>query len=177
VQIRDLLKLEFEKEIGITSSLIRCIPEDKLKWKPVPKSWNLQERISHLADIPAWLPWTVECSELDLASKKNAPYVPLAVSAAHAQELLHSNAKAALDKLASLTESAFSDVWTLRNGPKVLYTGTAYFVIREFVINHLVHHRGQLSLCLRLLDLPLPPIYSSVAETLDLEKKNSLGIE
>jgi uncharacterized damage-inducible protein DinB len=172
VQLRDLLILEFNKEIGITSSIIGCFLDDHLKWKPIQQGWSLQERLSHLVNIPLWLPWAVEASELEKVSKKVANKIPVVDSVSQAQGLLRANAQVASDKLATLEDSTLGDIWTLRAGPIMHYSGTTYFLIKEFVINHMVHHRGQLSLCLRMLGLPLAPIYMSVADVEELIKTN-----
>lgn len=166
--IRDSLLPELEQEIKITRSLVASMPDSKLDWRPHPKSQSLGELASHLVNIPNWLPLTMDTFELDVAAATDWK-TPQITSAAHALEILDANAGAAKTKLLSLTDGAFSDSWTMRAGPQVFFTCNKLDVIREYVIKHSVHHRGQLSVYLRLLDVPLPQIYGPTADMKEMK--------
>jgi uncharacterized damage-inducible protein DinB len=160
--IRDLLLPEFDQEIETLRALIATAPDASLDWGPHPKSYTLRMLISHLANIPGWLPMTLDTAELDFATQDFK--TPQVESVAHALQSLGANAAAAREKLRAATDGAINEIWTMRAGPQIFFSDTKYVVIRGFVINHLVHHRGQLSVYLRLLDVPLPKIYGPTAD-------------
>jgi uncharacterized damage-inducible protein DinB len=162
--IRDLLLPEFDQEVATLRSLVASMPDASLDWKPHPKSFSLRELASHLVNIPSWLPMTMDTSELDFGAQPDVKTHQID-STAHALELLGAAVGAAREKLLAATDQGINETWTLRAGPHVLFTGAKYDVIRAYVINHLVHHRGQLSVYLRLLDVPLEKIYGPTADS------------
>jgi uncharacterized damage-inducible protein DinB len=142
-----------------TRRLLERVPTDKGTWKPHPKSFAL----GHLAQLVSWMPgWvtnTLRETSLDLA--RAAPY-----SFESTDTLLREfdrNVREARDAIASATDADLTVPWSLRYGDQVLFTAPRGPVVRTH-INHLIHHRGQLTVYLRLVDVPLPPIYGPTAD-------------
>ncbi|MCL1892625.1 MAG: DinB family protein [Holophagaceae bacterium] len=161
--IRDWLLPELEQEIKITRSLVASAPDPKLDWRPHQKSFSLRELTSHLVNIPAWVPMTLDTPVLDFAAQSEWK-TPQANSTEEALGILDANASATFSKLSVATDEAFLEPWTMKNGTQVFFTIPKLAVIKEYVIKHSVHHRGQLSVYLRLLDVPLPQVYGPTAD-------------
>jgi uncharacterized damage-inducible protein DinB len=157
----DMLLAEFDHEMATTTRVLERVPEDKLAWKPHPKSFSLGQLAQHVATIPMWGSMTLQQSELDLAGSDPLPTV---TSRADLLGLLDGYAKAARAELAQRTDADLMAPWTLKNGGHTIFTMPKVSVLRSFVLNHLVHHRGQLSLYLRMLDVPVPSIYGPSAD-------------
>lgn len=150
---------EFEQEMATTRRLLERVPTEKGPWKPHPKSFAL----GHLAQLVAWMPgWianTVRQSALDLAT---APKYSFESTATLLREF-DANVAAAREALAASQDADYSMSWSLKHGERVLFTAPRGTVVRTH-INHLIHHRGQLTVYLRLNDVPLPPIYGPTAD-------------
>ena len=159
--IADALVPEFDHEMTTTRKLLERVPEEKFDWKPHAKSFSLGALATHLANLPWWGSETLEKSEIDVGSS------PTLTPAASRAELL-----ATFDKHVAVTRAALTGktdaelmaVWSLKRGGHTLFTMPKAVVWRSFVLNHLVHHRGQLSVYLRLLDIPVPSIYGPSAD-------------
>jgi uncharacterized damage-inducible protein DinB len=150
---------EFDAEMATTRRMLERVPSEKGTWKPHEKSFAL----GHLAQLVSWMPgWITNVlreKELDLAG--GAKY-----SFAKTDDLLAGfdrNVKEAREALQSVTGAALNDSWTLKNGPMVIMTLPRAEVARQH-LNHLIHHRGQLSVYLRLVDVPVPMIYGPTAD-------------
>ena len=156
MSIRDPLLPEFEQEMATTRTLLKRVPSDRGTWKPHPKSFAL----GHLAQLVAWMPgWvanTTRQTELNLAS---AP----AYSFETTETLLAMFDANVREALTAAKDAEFQVSWSLKHGDRVLFTAPRRSVVRTH-INHLIHHRGQLTVYLRLLDVPLPPIYGPTAD-------------
>ena len=159
-----LLREELWQEVISTTALLARLPDDRLDWRPHAKSDSLGGLASHLINILTWLPNTMDTAELDLYAVKEDWTTPQTTTAADAQGRLEANARAAIESISPLPDEAFFETWTLRAGQYELFRGSKYEVIRRFVINHMVHHRGQLCVYLRLLGVPLPQIYGPTAD-------------
>jgi uncharacterized damage-inducible protein DinB len=150
---------EFDQEMGTTRRLLERVPADKGTWKPHPKSFAL----GHLAQLVAWIPgWiTNTLREKELNLRGGAGYSFEATETLVA--LLDRNVKEAREALASMDDAALTVPWSLKHGDQVLFTAPRGVVVRQH-INHLIHHRGQLTVYLRLNDVPLPSIYGPTAD-------------
>jgi uncharacterized damage-inducible protein DinB len=159
--IRDALLPEYDHEMGTTRRLLERVPAD-YAWKPHQKSMSLGELATHLANLPTWAIEAVEQSFFDL----DAPREPLtAVSSGN--ELLSrfdANVASARAAIASKSDAELMAPWTLKRGSHQLFTMPKAAVLRSFVMNHMIHHRGQLSVYLRLKDVPVPAIYGASAD-------------
>lgn len=150
---------EFEQEMSTTRRLLERVPSDKGPWKPHPKSFPL----GHLAQLVAWMPgWvanTVRETELDLQGVPGYSFETTDTLLA----MFDQNVREARDALAAASDADFGTEWSLKRGDQVLFSAPRGVVVRTH-INHLIHHRGQLTVYLRLVDVPLPPIYGPTAD-------------
>lgn len=158
--LAQLLAPEFEQEAAITRRLLERIPTDKLAWTPHPKSMTLGKLAGHIAEIPSWINGTLEFTELDMAGyvspdPKDTAEILAAFDAAVA---------AGSPALAAVADADLAVEWTLKMGDMTIFALPRLAVIRTWVINHMVHHRAQLGVYLRLLDVPVPGIYGPSAD-------------
>ncbi len=156
---------EFDHEIQTTRRCLERIPNDKLGWKPHPKSMSMGELGSHLANVLVWCPMTIDQSEYDLAPPGAEPFTP--PQCASVEEMLESfdaNAAAARASLAKASDETLLQPWSLKKGGVEIFSMPRIGCLRSFIFNHGVHHRGQLSVYLRLNDVPVPSIYGPSAD-------------
>jgi uncharacterized damage-inducible protein DinB len=150
---------EFDHEMATTRRLLNRVPFEKARWKPHEKSFPL----GHLAQLVSWMPgWianTLREPHLDLAGAGGYSFEPTEALV----DQFDRNVEQARDALASVVGPALDAPWSLKHGDKVLFTAPRGEVVRTH-LNHLIHHRGQLSVYLRLVDVPLPPIYGPTAD-------------
>jgi uncharacterized damage-inducible protein DinB len=150
---------EFDREMATTRRLLERVPSDKAEWKPHTKSFALGHLAQLVARMPGWITMTIRQPDLNLAG--GAGY-----SFQQTDELLaqfDKHASEARAELAKVSDEAFDEPWSLKMGDRVLSTEPRGVVVRTH-INHLVHHRGQLTVYLRLLDVPVPSIYGPTAD-------------
>jgi uncharacterized damage-inducible protein DinB len=157
----DHLLPEFDHEIATTRKLLERVPDDRLAWKPHAKSFSLGQLAQHVANIPHWGQVTLEQSELDLAA--TPPNVELGSRAAILQ-LFDDRVAGTRKALLGKTDGELMAPWSLKQGDHTVFTMPKATVWRSFVMNHLVHHRGQLSVYLRQQDVPLPSMYGPSAD-------------
>jgi uncharacterized damage-inducible protein DinB len=157
--IADTLLPEFDQEMATTRRLLERVPTGKGPWKPHPKSFPL----GHLAQLVAWMPgWianTLRETALDLAT---APRYSFETTETLLREF-DKNVRAARDALQASRDADYAETWSLTHGSRVLMAAARGTVVRMH-INHLIHHRGQLTVYLRLNDVPIPPIYGPTAD-------------
>lgn len=156
------LLAEMEHEAKTTRTCLERIPADKFSWKPHEKSMTLGRLASHIAEMFAWTPPTLQQTELDFSKMDYKPFEPQ--SNEHLLEFFDKNVAEAIDVLKNTGDEAFMENWTLRNGEVVYFTLPKIATMRSFVMNHIVHHRGQLSVYLRLNDIAVPQIYGPTAD-------------
>ncbi|HTM05305.1 MAG TPA: DinB family protein [Vicinamibacterales bacterium] len=157
----DALLPEFDHEISTTRKLLERVPDDKLSWTPHPKSMSLARLATHLATLPWWGEMTLTQSEFDTAG------VPTPADAASRAELLSrfdTNAAKTRAALADRSDAELMAPWSLKRSGQTIFSMPKAAVWRSFVLSHLVHHRGQLSVYLRLLDVSVPSIYGPSAD-------------
>ena len=159
--IVDTLLPEYDHEIATTRKLLERVPEDKLAWKPHAKSFSLGELATHVATLPMWGEMTLDRSEID-ATTGQRPELPASTSDLLARFDGHSAKTRAA--LVGRTDAELMAMWSLKRDGKVVFSMPKAIVWRSFVLNHLVHHRGQLSVYLRMLDVPVPSIYGPSAD-------------
>jgi uncharacterized damage-inducible protein DinB len=159
--LMDALLPEFDHEMTLTRKLLERVPEHQLDWKPHAKSMSLGHLATHLSFLPYWAEITIRQEEFDVAG------TPPASPAASRAELLATfdrHVGAGRAALAGRTDAELMAPWTLKNGAHTVFTMPKAGVLRAFVLSHTVHHRGQLSVYLRLLDVPVPSIYGPSAD-------------
>lgn len=159
--LADALLPELDHEAAVTRRLLERVPEDRADWKPHVKAFSLAQLASHLATLLQWGAVTLERQELDLEGT-DAP-APL-TSRAALLTAFDERAAAFRAALAGRTDAELMANWTLKQQGKVLFSMPRVTVLRSFVLNHLIHHRGQLSVYLRQLDVSLPSIYGPSAD-------------
>jgi uncharacterized damage-inducible protein DinB len=158
--IRDSFLPELDQELATTRALLVLVPEAKTSFRPHPKSWTLGELALHVANVLSWLPATLARTELEL--DRLVP--PRFESAAATLRTFDENAGAARAALAAASDEDLRVPWTLKRHGQELFTLPRVTCVRSFVMNHLIHHRGQLTVYLRLVDVPLPPVYGPTAD-------------
>ncbi len=155
---------EFDQEMALTRKVLARVPEDKLGWRPHPKSWTLAELATHVAWIGAWTSPTLQQSELDLASPAAPPNPKPVASRADLLTLFDGMLAVARPALAEADAATLDLPWSLKAGDQTFFTMARGAVMRTFVLNHLIHHRGQLEVYLRMNDVALPAIYGPSAD-------------
>ena len=157
---------EFDHETATTRTLLERVPEAMGGWKPHARSMSLGELAIHIANIPVWTSIALERKEFDTNPPDGQPLTrPAFESSSQLLRVYDENVQASRALLARTSDGEFMVQWTLKNGGKSQYSMPRVAVFRSFVLNHAVHHRGQLSVYLRLLDVPLPNIYGPTADT------------
>lgn len=157
-----ILAAELQQESQSARKMLERIPADKLTWKPHDKSMSLGQLAGHVAEISTWTNATLMSDELDFAKFDYKPKVYTDSAGLVAD--LDKNIADAVGILTNISEETFAENWTMRNGEQVFFTLPKAAVMRSFVMNHFVHHRGQLSVYLRLLDIPVPGAYGPTAD-------------
>lgn len=159
-QIQSLLA-EMDQEAQTTRKMLSRVPDDKYDWKPHEKSMSIRTLATHIAELPTWVSLALNTSELDFAS---SPYDPKKIN--NTADLLQyfeeclANGRERLEKA---TEEELIPTWTLRNGPEVYDVSPKGKVIRHSYCQ-IVHHRAQLGVYLRLLNIPIPGSYGPSAD-------------
>ena len=161
MDIIQLLVKEFDEENQKTRAMLERIPEDKWDWKPHEKSMVFQSLVVHLAEIPAWVTMALYTSELDFEAMD---YKPAVVNSREDVLKLHKKSvQQGRESLQQASESDLLPTWTMRHGDKIFSVMTKYEVIRH-AIAQTIHHRAQLGVYLRLLDIPIPGSYGPSAD-------------
>ncbi|MGB7070114.1 MAG: DinB family protein [Pyrinomonadaceae bacterium] len=153
---------EMEQEAATTRKCLERVPTDKFAWKPHEKSMAFGQLAVHVAEMFGWTPPTLQQSELDFAKIDYKPFEPATTD--DLLEYFDKNVAEALDVLRNTSDETYLENWTMRNGETVYFTLPKIATMRSFVMNHIVHHRGQLSVYLRLNDIPVPSIYGPSAD-------------
>lgn len=163
VMARGLLQ-ELELEAPNTRKTLERIP-DKFDWKPHPKSMALGRLAQHLAEIPHWAVESISKDELDLAPAGGPAQPPPAMtSRAQILEAFDKNVSEAKAALSGTNDEHLMKPWSLKMGGKTILTMPRVAVVRNFVMNHNVHHRAQLGVYLRLNEIPVPSVYGPSAD-------------
>ena len=162
MSIAQALLAEFDVESANTRRTLARLPEDKLDWTPDPKSMTMGRLAAHVAEMPGWAALTLSTDELDFAAGGYTPAV--AKSRDHVLEIADENAKAARSAIAAASDADFMKPWTMRSGDQVFFTMPKIAVIRAMVMNHTIHHRGQLTVYYRMTGVPVPALYGPSAD-------------
>jgi uncharacterized damage-inducible protein DinB len=159
--LKDTLLAEFDHEMGTTRRLLERIPDEKFAWKPHEKSMSLGGLATHLSNLPNWGTTILNDASYDLA----AGPPNLTQAASRTDVLSHFDAAAARTRMAlDKTDAELVAQWKLKRGDQELFSLPRSVAFRTFVLYHVVHHRGQLSVYLRLNDVPVPAIYGPTAD-------------
>jgi len=155
---------ELDQEVAGTRKILERVPEDKLTWKPHPKSFTLGALATHVAMIPGWGTFTLEGDSFDLAAPGATMPPPPAGSRKELLEIFDRNLGAFRAALAAAQDAQLLAPWTLRSGEHIMFTMPRLAVLRTMIMNHMIHHRAQLGVYLRLNNVPLPGLYGPSAD-------------
>lgn len=165
MSIAQSLLPEFDHEAASTRALLAVVPEAKAAWKPHPKSMALGELAAHLVDVLAWVPPTALQDSLDVAPVGGPAWQGTRFTGTAALLALWDQrlgpARAAI---AQIPDAAMHVTWKLLVAGQTKLAMPRVAVLRSFILNHLIHHRGQLTVYLRLQDVPLPQVYGPTAD-------------
>lgn len=159
--VSQMLLPEFDQEMANTRKLLALFPEDKAGYKPHEKSLALGRLAGHIAELPGWATMTLSTEGLDIQPGQQ-PYI-----AKSRQELLDAfdkNVKEARQRIAAATDEDLAGTWTLKFNGKTIFSLPRSAVLRSTCLNHLIHHRAQLGVYLRLNQIAIPGMYGPSAD-------------
>ena len=164
--IKESILPEFEQEMETTRLVLERVADAGAQWKPHPKSRSLGELSSHLADIPRFVPWILTSDSFDAAPPSGQAYrFPRFESTAKLVFNFNENVGTARAAIAAMPgDPDFMVPWSLKRGGQTFFTVPRVAALRTFLLNHMIHHRGQLTVYLRLQDVPLPSVYGPTAD-------------
>ncbi len=159
MELKDLLIPELQYEVVLTEKFLNRIPADKMDWRPHPRSMSIKELANHLAEIPGWVTGIMQGEEMDLSGYKSPDYN----SIGDIIKLLKSNTTTAEQALRKPNEE-YETLWKLTKDGKTLIEMPRLNILRSMALNQLPHHRAQLGVYFRLLDIPVPASYGPSAD-------------
>jgi len=159
--IADSLLPEFDHEMTVTRKLLERVPDNQLAWKPHEKSMSLGQLAQHVATIPRWGDVTLSRTEFDLASEP--PPAPMGSRAEMLAAFDH-HVAAARAALVGKGDGEMTTPWALKRSGTTIFSMPRTAVWRSFVMSHIIHHRAQLGVYLRMHDVPLPSVYGPSAD-------------
>jgi uncharacterized damage-inducible protein DinB len=148
---------EVAGELALCRQIIACVPTDLLGWKPHPKSPSMGELSVHIADMVEWIKLAATTTELDYAKEPHVHFVPTSTL-----DLLHyfdGRSADAIEALRNISNDDLHELWTVRQGERIFFSRPRVEVIRIDCLNHMIHHRGQLTVYFRLNDIQSPGVY------------------
>lgn len=165
--ISQMLLPEFDQEMANTRKLLEVVPEDKFDYQPHLKSMTLGRLAGHVAEMPSWVDATLKQEVLELEPGQQ-PFSPKT-----RQELLDNFDTAVVEArklIAGASDEDFQKTWTLKFGGKDVFSMPRTAVLRGMVMNHMIHHRAQLGVYLRLNDITFPGMYGPSADEMQFWK-------
>jgi uncharacterized damage-inducible protein DinB len=157
---------ELDHEMANTRRVLEVVPERDAGWRPHSKSYSLGDLATHIANLPLWGRFVLQQPELDLGLPDNAAIANTPfTTGAELLERFDRHVREARAGLLQLSEAAMNVTWTLKNRGAPVFSVPRAMAFRSFVLNHMIHHRGQLTVYLRLREVPLPSIYGPTADT------------
>ncbi len=159
--ISETLLPEFDHEMANTRKILDCVPEDKFGWKPHTKSMTLGRLASHVAEMASWPVFTINHDKLELTPDMK-PFN--AATKAELMAAIDKNIAESREAIAGASDEHLGKIWTFIHGGHTVFAMPRAVVLRSMVMSHLIHHRGQLSVYLRLNDVPIPGMYGPSAD-------------
>ena len=161
MELTPLLLKEFAQEALTTRKMLERVPGNKFDWQPHPKSMNIRQLTSHIAELPTWIPLVLNTDELDFAS---SPYTPQDIKDTPGLlEFFEKSLTEGRSALEAANEEQLNDIWVLRNGEEI-YSKTSKAEFIRITFSQIIHHRAQLGVSLRLLNIPIPGSYGPSAD-------------
>jgi uncharacterized damage-inducible protein DinB len=155
---------EFDNEMASTRKTLERVPDEKLDWRPHAKSMTMGGLMTHLANLPSWAVYGVKLDELDIAPGGVPQRAEELHTRADALAAFDRNVAAARAAIAGAADEHLLKPWTLLSNGRTVMTLPRVAVLRGFVMNHMIHHRAQLGVYLRLNDVPVPSVYGPTAD-------------
>lgn len=163
--IAEVLLPELDQEMAGTRRTLERVPMDRVDWRPHEKSMAMGYLAGHIAELPKWAVLGLKEDSFDLAPPDGEPYrSPEHESVESLLADFDANLSEARVAISAAPDEAFGEEWTLLRGGETLFTMPRLSVVRTFVLNHMVHHRGQLTVYLRLNGVPVPGLYGPSAD-------------
>jgi uncharacterized damage-inducible protein DinB len=163
--IKESLLPELDQEAAVTRRLLERLPAEKLGWQPHPKSMTLSRLVTHLTELANWGIMAITEDEIDINPPGGgAPRRTELRSVPEILSTFDANVAHLRKAVADTSDATFQRPWTLKSSGQVIFTLPKIAVLRAMVLSHLIHHRGQLTVYLRLLDVPIPSIYGPTAD-------------
>lgn len=162
MKICESLLPEFDREMGNTRRTLERIPEDKFAWKPHEKSMTLGRLAGHVAELPNFGTIAIETDSLNLSAREYKPLIP--TSRQQILEVFDQKVAEARSAIAGASDEHLMKSWSLEFGDKTIFTMPRAGVLRAMMLSHIIHHRAQLGVYLRLNDVPVPSIYGPSAD-------------
>lgn len=157
--------LEFKPEMDNTRKMLERVPDEGLDYRPHPKSMTMGRLAGHIAEMPAWGVNTIELDELDLNPPGGSDFEPCtAESRDQVLEVFDRGVAAATEAIKKTSDDAMRKEWTLKMAGKPIFTMPRIAVLKVMIVSHIVHHRAQLSVYLRINDIPIPGMYGPSAD-------------
>ncbi len=164
--IKENLLAEIQNEAKSTRKLLEHIPDESLKWQPHEKSMTLDRLGSHVAELFGWVSLIMDSDELDFAKFDYKP--PVIRNNKDIIDIFETGLKKAIESLEKVNDEDFKKMWTMKNGDITYFSQPKELTIRSFALSHLYHHRGQLTVYLRLLNVPVTNVYGPTADYPDM---------
>ena len=165
MSIAQSLLPEFDHEMATTRKMLAAVPEGKNDWRPHPRSMTLGRLAGHVAELPGWGAVTMEGTELDFAPADGPPIKPAVFTTREATlKSFDENVAKARAAIAKAPDADFMVPWTLKAGASTIFTMPRVAVVKSFMLNHMIHHRAQLGVYLRLNDIAIPGCYGPSAD-------------
>ena len=164
-RISEMILPEFDQEMANTRKVLERVPDGKGDYKPHGKSFSLGHLAQHVSRLPGWTGRTLDSTEFDVAPASGAAFPGYSnEKTATLVAEFDKNVAAARAAIAQTTDEQFQVPWSFKRAGNVLFTMPRYSVLRTMMLNHLIHHRAQLQVYLRLNDVPVPGLYGPSAD-------------
>lgn len=169
MSLADSLLPQFDQEVATTRKMLERVPGDRLDWSPHEKSMTLGRLASHLAEGPGWAGALLTQDSFDVEPPEGTGYEPADCgTVSEILALLDESVAQCRDIVAATDDETFLSPWSLLRAGETVFSAPKIGVFQQMVVHHMVHHRGQLSVYLRLLDVPLPQTYGPTADEPDM---------
>ncbi|HVR95368.1 MAG TPA: DinB family protein [Thermoanaerobaculia bacterium] len=156
---------EYDQEMATTRRVLERVPEGDFEWRPHAKSMTIGRLATHVAELAGWAPNLLQRDSLDIAPPDGPGYKPQTLgSRQEILDLFDKNVATTRELLASTDDETFMQPWTFLRGGQTIFTLPRAAVVRTMLFNHIIHHRGQLTVYLRLNDAPVPSVYGPTAD-------------
>ena len=162
MSLHDTLLADFDHEMAVTRKVLERLPDAAFAWKPHERSFGLGGLASHIAQIPHWGEAILDRESYDLATR--GPRAPEQTTTAGVLAVFDAHVAAVRHRLLERTDAQLLATWTLRRNGQAVMSMPRLAALRNFMLHHLIHHRWQLTVYLRIQNVPLPPLYGPTAD-------------